>query len=147
MIDPSRGMPQHSALRSPREGPCVGGGARSVELRTPSNEGTLTATATRRPSAATSPGFGADEIIIDDPVQPEDALSERVKQQLRDWVNSSVYTRFNDPSQGTRACARGRQFDPRDELCAPIPVGKDNLVIDGAVRVQAARHLGLGRAP
>jgi phage terminase large subunit-like protein len=45
-------------------------------------------------------GFGADEIIIDDPVQPEDALSERVKQQLRDWVNSSVYTRFNDPSQG-----------------------------------------------
>jgi hypothetical protein len=27
-------------------------------------------------------------------------LSERVKQQLRDWVNSSVYTRFNDPSQG-----------------------------------------------
>ena len=45
-------------------------------------------------------GFGADEIIIDDPVQPEDALSERVKQQLRDWVNSSVYTRFNDPRQG-----------------------------------------------
>ena len=44
--------------------------------------------------------FRADEIIIDDPVQPEDALSERVKQQLRDWVNSSVYTRFNDPSQG-----------------------------------------------
>jgi hypothetical protein len=45
-------------------------------------------------------GFGADEIIIDDPVQPEDALSERVKQQLRDWVNSSGYTRFNDPSKG-----------------------------------------------
>ncbi len=45
-------------------------------------------------------GFGADEIIIDDPVQPEDALSERVKQQLRDWVDSSVYTRFNDPSRG-----------------------------------------------
>jgi Creatinine amidohydrolase len=39
-------------------------------------------------------GFGADEIIIDDPVQPEDALSERLKQQLRDWVNSSVYTRL-----------------------------------------------------
>jgi hypothetical protein len=45
-------------------------------------------------------GFGADEIIIDDPVQPEGALSERVKQQLRGWVNSSVYTRFNDPSKG-----------------------------------------------
>jgi predicted phage terminase large subunit-like protein len=45
-------------------------------------------------------GFGADEIIIDDPVQPEDALSERVKQQVRDWVDSSVRTRFNDPSTG-----------------------------------------------
>lgn len=32
-------------------------------------------------------------------------------------------------------------------FCAPILVGKDNLVLDGAVRVQAARLLGLGRAP
>ena len=43
-------------------------------------------------------GFGADEIIIDDPVQPEDALSERVKQQLRDWVNSSLHA-FERPEQ------------------------------------------------
>jgi len=45
-------------------------------------------------------GFGADEIIIDDPVQPEDALSERIKLRLRDWVESSVRTRFNDPTKG-----------------------------------------------
>jgi phage terminase large subunit-like protein len=45
-------------------------------------------------------GFGADEIIIDDPIQPEEALSERVKQQVRDWVDSSARTRFNDPSTG-----------------------------------------------
>jgi hypothetical protein len=32
-------------------------------------------------------------------------------------------------------------------FCAPILVGKDNLVLDGAIRVQAARLLGLGRAP
>src|SRR5271165_6271781 len=32
-------------------------------------------------------------------------------------------------------------------FCAPILVGKNNLVLDGAVRVQAARLLGLGRAP
>ena len=32
-------------------------------------------------------------------------------------------------------------------FCAPILVGKDNLVLDGAVRIQAARQLGLGRAP
>jgi hypothetical protein len=32
-------------------------------------------------------------------------------------------------------------------FCAPILVGKDNLVLDGTVRVQAARLLDLGRAP
>jgi|HubBroStandDraft_4_1064222.scaffolds.fasta_scaffold235574_2 hypothetical protein len=32
-------------------------------------------------------------------------------------------------------------------FCSPILVGKDNLVLDGAVRVQAARLLDLGRVP
>jgi hypothetical protein len=32
-------------------------------------------------------------------------------------------------------------------FCAPILVGKDNLVLDGVVRVEAARLLDLGRAP
>jgi hypothetical protein len=32
-------------------------------------------------------------------------------------------------------------------FCAPILVGKDDLVLDGAARVQAARLLGLDRAP
>lgn len=45
-------------------------------------------------------GFGADEIIIDDPIQPEDAVSESVTQHLREWVASSVLTRFNNPNRG-----------------------------------------------
>jgi len=45
-------------------------------------------------------GFGADEIIIDDPIQPEDATSESVKQRFRSWLSSSVLTRFNDPNRG-----------------------------------------------
>ena len=32
-------------------------------------------------------------------------------------------------------------------FCAPVLIGKDNAVIDGAIRVQAARQLGLGRVP
>jgi len=32
-------------------------------------------------------------------------------------------------------------------FCAPVLVGRNNAVIDGAVRVEAARKLGLGRAP
>ena len=32
-------------------------------------------------------------------------------------------------------------------FCAPVLIGKDNSVIDGVVRVEAARQLGLGHAP
>jgi DNA modification methylase len=32
-------------------------------------------------------------------------------------------------------------------FCAPILIGKDNLVLDGAARLEAARSLGLDRAP
>ena len=32
-------------------------------------------------------------------------------------------------------------------FCVPVLVGKNNLVIDGEVRVEAAKLLGLGRAP
>ncbi len=32
-------------------------------------------------------------------------------------------------------------------FCAPVLVGRDNAVIDGAVRVEAARQLDLGRVP
>lgn len=45
-------------------------------------------------------GFGADEIILDDPVQPEDASSAITMQKAQAWVQSSVLTRFNDPKVG-----------------------------------------------
>lgn len=45
-------------------------------------------------------GFGADEIIIDDPMQPDDAASEQVKERVRSWVQSSVLTRFDDQRKG-----------------------------------------------
>lgn len=45
-------------------------------------------------------GFGANEIIVDDPMQPEDASSELAKQKVRDWVQSSVITRFDNPGEG-----------------------------------------------
>lgn len=45
-------------------------------------------------------GFGAHEIIVDDPIQPEDATSESAKQRFRSWLASSVLTRFNNPNLG-----------------------------------------------
>jgi len=45
-------------------------------------------------------GFGADEIIIDDPLQPDEAVSELTKKKVREWVQTSVLTRFNNPAEG-----------------------------------------------
>jgi len=45
-------------------------------------------------------GFGADVIVVDDPIQPDDAASEHVKERLRSWLFSSALTRFNDPTTG-----------------------------------------------
>lgn len=42
-------------------------------------------------------GFRADEIICDDPMQPQDASSAIIKERLRDWMKSSVFTRLNRP--------------------------------------------------
>jgi ParB-like chromosome segregation protein Spo0J len=32
-------------------------------------------------------------------------------------------------------------------FCVPVLIGKNNVVIDGEVRIEAAKLLGLGRAP
>jgi predicted phage terminase large subunit-like protein len=45
-------------------------------------------------------GFGASEIILDDLLKPDQAASESAKERMRSWVQSSVLTRFNDPSSG-----------------------------------------------
>lgn len=63
-------------------------------------------------------GFGADEIIVDDPLQPDEAASESVKQKLRDWIESSVVTRFNNPSKGVLLLVMHRLA--QDDLAATL---------------------------
>jgi hypothetical protein len=41
-------------------------------------------------------GFRPTEIIVDDPIEPEEGSSEPVKEKLRSWISSSVLTRFED---------------------------------------------------
>ena len=41
-------------------------------------------------------GFRATEIIVDDPIEPEEGSSELAKEKLRSWISSSVLTRFED---------------------------------------------------
>ena len=44
---------------------------------------------------ATSTG-GADIILIDDPLKPEEALSDAQRQAANDWYDHTLYSRQND---------------------------------------------------
>ena len=41
-------------------------------------------------------GRGADIIIIDDPLKPEEALSQAQRQAANDWFDHTLYSRLND---------------------------------------------------
>src|SRR6516225_9475900 len=45
-------------------------------------------------------GRGADIIIIDDPLKPEEALSEAHRQGANEWFDHTLYSRLNDKQQG-----------------------------------------------
>ena len=41
-------------------------------------------------------GFRPNEIIVDDPIEPDDGANENVKLKLREWISTSVMTRFEE---------------------------------------------------
>ena len=41
-------------------------------------------------------GRGADLIVIDDPAKPDEMLSETQRNEVNDWMKSTVYSRLND---------------------------------------------------
>ncbi len=45
-------------------------------------------------------GRGADLIVIDDPLKPEEALSDRHRQGANEWYDSTLYNRLNDKATG-----------------------------------------------
>jgi predicted phage terminase large subunit-like protein len=45
-------------------------------------------------------GRGADIIIIDDPLKPEEALSDAHRQGANEWFDHTLYSRLNDKQQG-----------------------------------------------
>ena len=46
-------------------------------------------------------GRGADIIIIDDPLKPEEALSQAQRQAANDWFDHTLYSRLNDTRSGS----------------------------------------------
>ncbi|WP_243288760.1 phage terminase large subunit [Geothrix terrae] len=45
-------------------------------------------------------GRGADLIIIDDPLKPEEAVSDLQRQKVNDWYDSTLFSRLNSKDQG-----------------------------------------------
>ena len=45
-------------------------------------------------------GRGADLIIIDDPLKPDEAVSDQQRQKVNDWFDSTLYTRLNSKEHG-----------------------------------------------
>jgi hypothetical protein len=45
-------------------------------------------------------GRGADFIIVDDPLKPDEALSETQRKAVNDWFDHTVYSRLNDKRTG-----------------------------------------------
>ncbi|WP_041300239.1 hypothetical protein [Hyphomicrobium sp. MC1] len=68
-------------------------------------------------------GFGADLIIVDDPIQADDAGSEHVKARVRDWMSNSVSTRFNDQAKGALILVMHRLAP--DDLSATLEPNAD----------------------
>ncbi|XVJ51954.1 MAG: phage terminase large subunit [Vampirovibrio sp.] len=45
-------------------------------------------------------GRGADYLIIDDPIKPDDALSDLLRKKTNDWYGSTLYSRLNNKNDG-----------------------------------------------
>ena len=45
-------------------------------------------------------GRGADIIVIDDPLKPEEALSEAQRHACNEWYDHTLYSRLNDKRRG-----------------------------------------------
>lgn len=59
-------------------------------------------------------GLGGDYIIVDDPLQADDAESDAVRNSVNDWLASSLFSRLDDPRHGAMIMVAQRlhQDDP-----------------------------------
>lgn len=45
-------------------------------------------------------GRGADYLIVDDPMKPDEAASDTLRERANEWYDSTLYTRLNDKQRG-----------------------------------------------
>src|SRR6266478_2160888 len=83
-------------------------------------------------------GRGADLILIDDPLKPEEALSEARRKATNEWFDHTLYSRLNDKSRGAIVIIMQRlheddlvghvlQQEPWEVVCFPAIAEADEL--------------------
>ena len=63
-------------------------------------------------------GRGADFIIIDDPLKPEEALSQAQRQAANEWYDHTLYSRLNDKLSGAIVVIMHRLYE--DDLAGHV---------------------------
>src|SRR5271166_2605959 len=72
-------------------------------------------------------GRGADIIIIDDPLKPEEALSQIQRQAANDWFDHTLYSRLNDTRSGAIIVIMHRLHE--DDLAGHVMAQEDWAVV------------------
>lgn len=63
-------------------------------------------------------GRGADVILIDDPLKPDEAVSEAQRSAVNDWYDRTLYSRLNDKQHGSIVLIMQRLHE--DDLVAHV---------------------------
>lgn len=84
-------------------------------------------------------GRGGDIIIIDDPIKPDEAMSEATRNAVNEWFHSTLASRLNDKGKGAiiTVMQRLHQYDLAgllletgewDHLCLPAIATEDQVI-------------------
>jgi predicted phage terminase large subunit-like protein len=85
-------------------------------------------------------GRGADIIIIDDPLKPEEALSEAHRRAANEWFDHTLYSRLNDKEKGAIILIMHRLHE--DDLVGHVLAQEDwDIVRFPAIAEADERHV------
>jgi predicted phage terminase large subunit-like protein len=84
-------------------------------------------------------GRGADFIVIDDPLKPEEALSDRHRRHANEWYDHTLYSRLNDKAKGAVVLVMHRLHE--DDLTGHVLAQDDwEVVCLPAIAESDERH-------
>ena len=85
-------------------------------------------------------GRGADLVVIDDPLKPDEALSESQRKAANEWFDHTLYSRLNDKRQGVIIIIMQRLHE--DDLVGHVLEQEDwDLVCLPAIAEEDENHI------